>query len=226
MACSIASSTSPRARPRDFDRPEGKKVLAGVDPALMRSPGPERAAEMTRQYSGEGEVPRPSNLPFGCRSAPLPRAELRRLQLPITPSELDAAGLDREQGIFPWLTIPHRVSEVGGHAIVHLPGGTSETAQYVGAVLGDAVGRPSIVSAPRHAATDLGGVVVRAAPEQIAQLAAELQTAGLPHAVGTTRGVVQIPHLGATPRRSLVYLSSRRAGADPANEPRRLRLET
>jgi hypothetical protein len=193
----------PTGQAQDFDRPE-VKVLAGVDPALMRSPGPERAAEMTRQYSGEGEVPRPRTSP----SAAGARHCRGQSSDGCAADHAVGAGrgrLDREQGIFPWLTIPHRVSEVGGHAIVHLPGGTSETAQYVGAVLGDAVGRPS--SSVRHGTPRRTSAAWWSAPRpsRSPSSAAELQTAGLPHAVGTTRGVVQIPHLGATPRRSLVY---------------------
>lgn len=209
----------PTGQAQDFDRPEVRRVLAGADPALLRAPGPEKAAMMTRQYSGQGDVPRPSNLPFRLRERAVAEGRAPTTALSISPEELDTIGLDRERGIFPWLTLPHRVSESGGRAVVHLPGGTGETARYVGAALGDAVGRPAITSAPKHGAPTLGGITVRSTPEQIRALAAELAADGVPHAVGTTRGVLQIPHLGGDAEAfgSTIQAAIRRSAIDPSS---------
>ncbi len=190
----------PTGQAQDFDRPEVQRVLQGVDPSLLRQPGPtEQAASMTRQYSGQGEIPRPSNLPFRLQERAVAEGRAPVAALPVTPADMDAAGLDRQRGIFPWLTIPHRVSEGGGFAVVHLPGGNSDTARYVGSLLGDRLGRPSIVAAPIHGSENLAGVTARGTPEEIQAFSSELQAAGVPHVVGTTGGVLQIPHLGGPP---------------------------
>jgi hypothetical protein len=199
----------PTGQASDFDRPEVQRVLAGSDPNLMRQPGPLKAGEMTRQYAGQGEIPRPSNLPFRLQERAVAEGRAPVATLPLTPEELDAAGLDRRDGVFPWLTVPHRVTESGGQAVIHLPGGTSETARYVGAILGERTGHPSVVSAPIASAPDFAGVRVNGTPEQIAALAADLHADGIPHVVGTTRGVMQIPHLGNDPSALLGTLQER-----------------
>ena len=162
---------------------------------VLHTPPPLRGQGMMRTYAGKGPqalrrayTPESVAAERAVAEAAAPLAELGDARL------LQAAGLDPTTGTLPWLTVPHRVETMGDKAYVHLPGGNSLTARYVGSLLADARGAEEFaVHTPNYRAPDIGGFSVLGTPEEITAARAAFDESGVGYIAGPTGRSVQIP---------------------------------
>jgi hypothetical protein len=175
-----------------FDTPEVRKLIDSG--TLLKQEGPLEAANMTRYYAGPKTNPRPSGAAFREQERMAAESQAPIAQTGASTQQLEAAGLDRNTGTFPWLTVPHRVEDTPAGAVVHLPGGNSDTARYVGAELGSRAGLDSVtVHAPIASMDNVAGLNLLGEPEEISRLAADLAEQGVGSIVGSTSKSIQVP---------------------------------
>jgi murein DD-endopeptidase MepM/ murein hydrolase activator NlpD len=224
----VTGAPEPGEISRAMNQPGVKSALAQWGPYLKDPLPPELGiSSVSRVYPGEmskgkaggpkrgAETLRPASLAF--RQGERALAESYAPVVGGLPSDaLARLGVD-ERGVMPWLAASHRVVEQApGDYVVHLPAGNADTARYVAATVGDALGAAEMpIHYPDYRAPDIAGFKLVADEATVRRAQQALADDGHASIRGPTGRSLQVP-LHDPESAARIVTTLQRSGIDPA----------